>query len=426
MSEVTGTGAAERASTPERPLGHLRVVALPGLSPLFLGKTLADLGADVIRLEPPGGDPSRALGPFRGEALDDTASLVWEAYGAGSRSVTCNLQTADGRAVFQKVVATADVLLEAEGPGGMGAVGPGFEALLALQPRLVVVSFSPFGLEGPAAGNASSDLVNLAMSGYMHMTGLPDAEPIKPSAPYQSLLHAANHGFPATLIGLRQARNTGRGVHIDLAARDTGVWMLTHTYQHYDFHQVNLARQGSSRDMGTASRVRSVFEAADGYVVWLFHTGPANAAALRSLVQRVADAGMAPPWLLEVKWEEVDLRTAVAGLREQFDEVFRAYFKTQKKADLFAWALEQRVMLGPVQTLEDLIEDPQLSSRNAWAPAFGGEGVAIPAKGVYMSEGAWRPRSPSPAPGQHTREVLGGEFGFDDASLQLLHATGSV
>lgn len=419
-----------KESTPDRPLGHIRVVALPGLPTLFLGKWLADLGADVIRIEPPGGDPDRWLGPFSDDSIDQNASLMWRNYATGCRSVTADLTSTDGQHLARRLIATADVLLEAFSPGTLQALEIGFEELLVDNPRLVEVSLSPFGQTGPWAEKLSSDLVNLALSGYMHMTGPAEGRPLKPSAPYQSFLHAANHGLVATLIALRQARRTGHGVQVDVSARETGIWMLTHTYQHYDFAGVNLKRQGAARDMGTAVRIRSVFSTLDGYVVWLFQTGPANAPGLRSLVKLMDESGMAPPWLHEARWEEIDLRTADGEIRERYDQVFRAFFATQSKATLFVWALAHRVMLAPVQTLADVMEDPQLEARSSWSDLPTASSperrLRVPTTPVHMSGARWCPRSPAPKSGEHSFEIYRDELGISDSEIQLIHSTGGI
>lgn len=429
VETVDSRTQTKRESSPERPLGNLRVIALPGLPTLFLGKCLADLGADVIRLEPPGGDPDRCLGPYAPGSMSPEASLVWANYAVGSRSATADLTCADGQRVARRLIATADVLLDAFAPGTLDALGLGFESLLADAPTLVVVSLSPFGQTGPAADKLSSDLANLAQSGYMHMTGNPEGAPLKPSAPYQSFLHAANHGLLGLMVALRQVRNTGRGVQVDVSARETGIWMLTHTYQHFDYSGINLKRQGAARDMGTAVRIRAVFDTLDGYVVWLFQTGPANAPALRSLVRLMDQSGMAPSWLHEVKWEEVDLRTLESDQREKFDFVFRSFFATQLKATLFEWALAQRVMLAPVQTISDVMADPQLAARSSWTTlpsALLPEGLRVPGAPVRMSDARWTPRAPAPEVGQHSLEIYRDEFGMADDEIRLVHSTGGI
>lgn len=432
-TDTARASAARRglaAASPERPLGHLRVIALPGLPTLFLSRWLADLGADVIRIEPPGGDPDRSLGPFVDDCIDENASLMWKNYATGSRSVTADLTSTDGQHLARLLIATADVLLEAFNPDTLQARELGVADLLEANPRLIAVSLSPFGQTGPSADKLSSDLVNLASSGYMHMTGPPEDTPLKPSAPYQSFLHAANHGLVATLIALRQVRQTGRGVHVDVSARETGIWMLTHTYQHYDFAGVDLKRQGAARDMGTAARIRSVFSTLDGYIVWLFQTGPANAPGLRSLVNLMDESGMAPPWMHDVPWEEIDLRTADAETRESYDHVFRAFFATQSKAVLFAWALAHRVMLAPVQTLADVMADPQLESRASWselpAASLPNMSLRVPTAPVHMSLSRWFPRSPAPDSGEHSLQVYRDELGLSARELQLLHSTGGL
>ncbi len=428
----TNNGSSPRPAaiaSADRPLGHLTVIALPGMASLFLGKWLTDLGAEVIRIEPPGGDPCRLLGPFAGDPTCADASITWSHFASGSKSVTADITTADGQEVVRRLIADANVVVEAFAPGTLDALGLGFEGLKAANPRLIEVSISPFGQTGPASEWLSSDLANFALGGYMHMTGHAGEEPLKPSAPYQSQLHAANHALLGLMMALRQARLTGNGVHLDVSMRDTGPLMLTHTYQYADLLGVDLQRQGSARDMGTKVKIRAVYSTADGHVVWMFQTGPNNAPALKSLVALMSEADMAHAWMLDINWAELDLRTADDGLREQLDAAFRAFFASQCKADLFAWALANRVMLAPVNTLSDVLDDPQLIARQAWVsrPGPGLEhDVRIPLTPVRMTGAEWRPRSGAPAIGEHTAQILREKLGLTDGELQLVHSTGGI
>lgn len=424
-----GGNAETTRPSPGSPLGHLRVLALPGLAPLFLGKWLSDLGADVLRLEPPGGDPCRRLGPFANGRVDPDASLLWSFYAAGSRSVIVDPSTADGQELFRKLVTTADVLVEAFPPGTLETRGLGFSSLSEIRPSLIQVSLTPFGQTGPWATKKSSDLVNFALGGYLHMTGPAEGPPLKPSMPYQSQLHAANHGLLGLLVALRHRRRTGRGCHVDVAARDTGLWMLTHTYQHYDIGGINLKRQGAARDMGRGTPIRSIYRTRDGYVVWLFQTGPANAGVMRSLVKLMDSKGAAPAWLHDIRWEEVDLRSANAEERQRYDAVFRDFFATQTNAELFSWALEHGAMLAPVNTVAEVLGDPQLEARSAWTrlpDSNLGAGIRVPRSPVQMTEGRWCPRSRAPGIGEHTTEVLVQELGIPKSAIQASLSTGGA
>ena len=315
----------------------------------------------MIKVEPPGGDLARALPP----RSPSGAGLFWEAYSGGKRSVTADLGVPEGRDLVRRLIATADVVLESYEPGLLDRYDLGYEQLRAENPGLVLTSITPFGQTGPFAQWKGSDLVQFAMGGYLYMTGEKDGTPIKPSAPYQTWLFASMHAVTGTLLALRQRKRTGLGAHVDEAMRDTGMWMLTHTYQFWDLMGINLHRHGSQRDIGGAVRLPYLFRCLDGYVVWMFMTGQ-RAYTTRSLVGWMDEHGMAPDWLKEQNWDTFDLVTAPAGMAEELAETFAAFFATKSKAELLEWALASGVMLAPMQTLRDLLGDRQLASRQSW------------------------------------------------------------
>lgn len=412
-----------------RPLGAYRVVELPGAPIAPFGKTFADLGADVIKVEPPGGDPGRDLPPLARGASGAAVSLFWAAYSLGKRSVSANLATSEGRALVRRLAATADVLVEAFPSGTLASLGLGYESLRAENPKLCLTSITPFGQSGPYAGRHGSDLVHFAMGGYLNMTGPPDGAPIKPSAPYQSWLHACGQAFAATLLALRQRRKTGRGLHIDQAMRDTGMWMLTHTYQFYDLHQINIRRQGAMRDMGGgAVRLGNVWRCQDGAVVWVFQTGHVGGPRMHTLVRWMAEHGMASEWLRQQVWEEVNLLSLPPETVVAMGEAFAAFFLTKPKAELLEWALANGVMLAPVQTLADVAADPQLAARDAWRTVSLGDGLSgrVPGPPIRLSDARWEPAGDPPTAGQDSEAIYCAEFGISADDLAALRETGAI
>jgi crotonobetainyl-CoA:carnitine CoA-transferase CaiB-like acyl-CoA transferase len=387
-----------------RPLGAYRVLELPGAVTAQLGKSFADLGADVVKVETTQGDAGRSLPPF----APDGTSLYWAAYNAGKRSLTADLDDESGRDLVRRLAARADVLIESYPPGWLDARGLAYDALAALNPALVLVSLTPYGQTGPFAQRAGADLIHFAQGGYMHMTGPPDGAPLKPSAPYQSWLHGCMQAFVATLLALRARRRSGRGTHVDQALRDTGPWMLTHTTQMWDLLRINLQRQGASRDMGGALRLPTVWSARDGYIVWMFQTGHIGGARVKQLVDWMAEHGMAEDWLRQIDWPAFDLLSAGPNANERLTSAFGAFFATKSKAELFAWALPRGQMIAPVQTLRDVAADTQLQARGVWREqTIGGRPARLPGPPVRLSEGTWEPRYASAAaPGCDTDAVL--------------------
>ncbi|MDE0206623.1 MAG: CoA transferase, partial [Candidatus Tectomicrobia bacterium] len=160
-------------------LGPYRVLDLSDERGILCGKILADLGADVIQIEPPEGSPARRLGPFYRDEPGPDSSLFWWSYAANKRSTTLNLHTADGRALLKRLLPTADFLVESAAPGELAALGLGYDELAAVNPALIVVSVTPFGQSGPYAGYQAPDLVGIGMAGLMYVTGDPDRAPVR-------------------------------------------------------------------------------------------------------------------------------------------------------------------------------------------------------------------------------------------------------
>ncbi len=380
------------------------MLELPGAATLLAGRTFADLGADVIKVEPPGGDPARRLPPLvEAPSKDEPRGLFWTAYDRGKRHVAADLAAEAGRERVRRLAAGADVLLESLPPGELDRLGLGVDALRAANPGLVVTSLSPFGQDGPYAGRRGSDLVQLAMGGYLNMTGATDGPPLKPSAPLQSQLHASMQAVAATLIALRRRDQTGEGAHVDQAMRDVGLWMLTHTLPFWDLRRMNLKRMGASRDIGGVRRLRTVFDCRDGQVVWLASTGLLGGPALHALVAWMHAEGMAPQWLREIDWAAFDYLANGPDRVERLEDAFAAFFAMKTKAELLDWSLANRLMLAPLQTLSDVLDDPQLAARGSWRrQRIGRRAVRIPGPPVRLTGAVWEPR---PLHGTHRRST---------------------
>jgi crotonobetainyl-CoA:carnitine CoA-transferase CaiB-like acyl-CoA transferase len=334
---------------------------------------LADLGADVCVPAPAGDD-----------AVDERAADVAaydSVFGIGKRQAPAGACDPG----------TADIILCGDLAEVTGLVD--VDSWIEQHPRSIVVSVTPFGATGPFRNRPSSDLVNIAMSGYLHMTGREDGPPLKSSAPFLSWRHACNHALAGVLLAIRHRRQTGRGTHVDVAARETGLWMLTHTYQYWDMQHINLARKGSARDVGRAgASVPSVYACKDGVIVWVVLGGRLAQGSLDKLVDWMASEGMAPDWLRAVNWMTLDL-SALESV-EAFVAPFAAFFRTKTADELLARAIRDGFMLAPAYQMEKLLDDPQLEARGAWALAVvDGTEVRVPAAPGRFDGFAWGPRA---------------------------------
>ena len=415
--------------TDETPLAALRVVELPGIITSHLGKTLRDLGADVLKVEPPGGDPDRLLPPLagpRGRQL----GLPWTALNLGKKSISLDPSSSSDRDHLGKLFHTADVILTAEQPGSEPLFQIDPDTVSSSGSRPVVVALTPFGRAGPGSEWPGSDLVQFAMGGYLQMTGTEAESPMKPSAPLQTELLACNHALVGLLIALRRRRQSGQGAVVDQSMRDAVPWMLTHTYQYWDLERRNLSRQGSGRDFGGArARLKSVHRVKDGYIVWMFQTGHIGARSIRRFIGWMDSLGYAPGWLKDLDWSSVDLVRSAEGLQERLEEAFDRFFLTLTREEMLTWALENGLMLASLQSLDEVARDVQLETRKAWrlVKQPGLSELQVPGPPVRISGISWEPRGPAPSPGEHHNlwsESPGAPVPAENSSLDGLPLAG--
>ena len=231
------------AQAADTALGDLRVLDLAGPMGLYCTKQLADLGADVIKLEPPGGDPSRSVGPFYHDEADPEKSLYWFHFNTSKRSITLNIETADGRDIMKKLVAAADIMVETYPPGYLDSLDLGYSALKKVNPALILTSITPFGQTGPYRDFKESDLVGQAMGGLLFICGWEDEPPTKAGA--SPAFHIASiHACAATLIALYHRDITGEGQHVDVSMQQCVAHSLQWVTQMYDLQKRIMVRSG--------------------------------------------------------------------------------------------------------------------------------------------------------------------------------------
>jgi crotonobetainyl-CoA:carnitine CoA-transferase CaiB-like acyl-CoA transferase len=198
-------------------LSPYRVLDLADEKGLLSGKLLGDLGADVIKVEKPGGDPSRYIGPFYHDEVHPEKSLFWFAYNASKRGITLNIDVDEGKDIFKQLVKKSDFIIESFKPGFLDGIGLGYTEIEKLNPGIIMISISPFGQNGPHAAYEADDLVIWAMSGRMYSLGDAERPPIQISHIMQTYLQAGLEGAMAATLALYHRRMTGEGQHIDLS-----------------------------------------------------------------------------------------------------------------------------------------------------------------------------------------------------------------
>ena len=275
-------------------LDSLRVLDLTDHKGFFCGKILADLGADVIKIEKPGGDPARHLGPFYGNAPDPEKNLHWFAYNLNKRSITLDIETAEGKTLFKKLVQGAHFVIESYPAGYLDEMGLGYTALSAINPRIIVTSITPFGHTGPYKDYKGSDIVCMAMGGLAYITGNAEDSPLRVSFP-QSYLLASAEAAAATMIAHYYRETTGQGQHVDVSIQASVAGKLANAIPTWELSHTVLKREGSYMfGRGAKLRMRLLWPCKDGYVTFALMGGKLGAKSNEVVARWIVEEGMAP------------------------------------------------------------------------------------------------------------------------------------
>lgn len=402
-------------------LSGRRVLDLTTERGFLCGQILGDLGADVIKVEPPGGSPIRGMPPFFADEPGRERSVYWWAYNRNKRGITLDLDSAEGRGIFRRLAAKADFIIESGNPGEMAARELAYPDLNALNPALVYVSITPFGQDGPKASYADSDLIIMAAGGTLILAGDEDRPPIRMSVP-QAYLHASADAAGGALIAFYERLNSGMGQQVDVAARESVGLANQSTALGAPLGADETRRMAGGVKMGPI-RVPLVWAAKDGQVSCVFLFGSALGPFTRKLVNYLYEHGACDKAMRDKDWIAyggmlLSGREPMEGY-ERIREVVAAFFRSKTKAELFEIARANNFLIAPVATIGDVLENPQFIAREYWQKIEGPSGVALPYPGPFARFGAtpitYRRRPP--AVGEHNREVLIGELGLSESEF---------
>ncbi|MGB2694260.1 MAG: CoA transferase [Dehalococcoidia bacterium] len=421
-------------------LGDVRVLDLTGEIGSYCTKLLADLGADVIKIEAPGGDAARDVGPFYHDEHGREKSLYFFNLNTSKRGITLNLDDPQGRAAFEKLVATADVVVESFAPGYLDSLGLGYEGLRALRGDLILTSITGFGESGPHAGYLAPDIVGVAMAGIMWLAGDPQDPPNLPYG-YQGYISASIQAAAGTTMALYHRDLTGEGQRVEVSMQEALLIAEETAMQTYELNKSVRGRAGARLALPFPVPGLGPYEASDGWV-WSYVGTPAGAPwaeLLRWMEEegKAEDLGEAP---YRGVIEQLDLRFLTslaldakkretnAPILSHIDEVKRRFFAAKTKWELYEQGQHRRLLIGIVSTPEDLGENPQLKARNWFQeiehPALG-DTIRYPGPPYRLSETPWRIVRRAPRLGEHNAEVLH-EVGYTDAELEALVASGAM
>ena len=404
-------------------LAPYRVLDLSDESGFSCGKILADLGADVIKIEPPGGDAARLIGPFPGDRPDPEKSIYFISYNAGKRGITLNVQSPAGRDLLRKLVARADFLIETFPPGTLQQWGVSFETLRRLNPRLIVVSITPFGQTGPYRDYKGSDLVVMAMSGLMSLIGERDKMPLRVSLP-QSPMWAGMYAAAGALTAHYFRQMTGTGQHVDVSLQSSLLWALANAPAFWATNRTNPVRDGS-RITGrsiTGANMRAIYRCKDGYINFIIYGGKAGRRSNQALVGWMAERGLATVALLEKDWSRFSIEQST---QEEIDEIERPIaelFLRYTKSEFLEEAFKREIIGYPVANACDILNDPHLKDREFWRTAeLLGQGVRFPGIFARFSDSVPPVFRPAPRLGQDNGTIYQGELGLNEDDIARLH-----
>ena len=381
------------------PLGDLRVLELADEQGQWCGKLLADLGADVIKIEPPGGSSERAIGPFYEDVPDPDRSLRFWHYNTSKRGITLDLEASDDRALFLELVASADVVLETRAPGYLASLGLSYDELKAINPRLVMCSLTDFGQSGPWSGYKGADLVHLAAGGQMSACGytdtdFPDAPPIAPGG--GNTWHIGSHYATIAIMAAVNHRDyTGIGQYIDASVH--GACALTtegHVPMWIYRKEVFKRRTGGNGAQHAASLATYIN----------FGGLQFTPARLQDMISWMDEYGLADD-LTDPRYID---QFVINESLDHIMDVVRNFFANMKQEDIYRGAQARRFPTGAVRAAEDNLEDPHWQDRGFW-PAIEhpelNRAITYPGAAAIYSATPWRISRRAPMLGEHNDEV---------------------
>jgi crotonobetainyl-CoA:carnitine CoA-transferase CaiB-like acyl-CoA transferase len=372
------------------PLDGIRVIELARiLAGPWAGQTLADLGADVIKVEAPEGDDTRRWGPPFIEAEGEKTAAYFHATNRGKRSITCDFRTAEGQEVVRRLVADADVVIENFKVGGLAKYGLDWESLRKVNPRLIYCSITGFGQDGPYAHRAGYDFIIQGMSGLMSVTGPADGQPQKVGVAVTDIFTGV-YAATAILAALVQRGRTGEGQQIDMALLDVATSVMANQAMNY------LASGKVPGLMGNAHpnlAPYAVFDCKDGWLI--LATGNDGQFQRLCRILRLDDMIADPAYLTNA-----DRVTSRAAMTDRITAATKGW----SKADLLAACEAEGVPAGPINDMAEVFADPQVRARGMQIAPEGLAGVRSP---MRFSAASLTLDRPAPRLGQHQADVLG-------------------
>lgn len=409
---------APLASTPSpNALSGLRILDAARSAGSYCSKLFADMGADVILVEPIDGHELRREPPFIDDIADPENSIPFAYYHTSKRGITLDLDRKEGQEIFRRLARTAQLIIESEMPGVMAGRGLSASQLHEIAPRLVVTSITPFGQTGPYSRFVGEDLTLLAMGGLLYISGYPDLPPTRIHG-NQTQLMASMFSAVASLTAIMEAEKPdGHGEHIDVSIQECVAMALENAVPFYDLEGKVRKRTGLTQRYSGAG----LFPCSDGYV-YVFVGGLAAIRFWDGFVEWLTEEGAAGVERLRgSRWQERAFRETEEA-RKIFAEVFGPFAAKRKQMDMYLQAQAHRIPMSPVSTAATVATNPQLLARGFFldvAHPVTDRRLRMPGAPYVLSRTPWRIQRPAPQLGEHNAEVFA-EIGMSAADLAAL------
>ena len=402
----------------KKALGGLRIIEYGGLIAVpYAAKLMADLGAEVIKIEDPGGgDESRRHGPFPGDSphFEKSGLFLW--LNANKLGITLNLRSVLGRKVLKRLLAETDIFVEDMPLPEKKKLGLDYDTLGKLNPRLIMASISPFGETGPYKDYKAYEINCSAAGGLSNATGYPDREPLKfpiTVGDYQAGISAAS----GSIVALIAQNKTGKGQQVSiseveaLADDHAGQYLITYIYR-----GVSGNRRG--HHAGYFYYPCSCLPCKDGYVVLI-------APQVAQWIKFVELMGK-PEWAENPRYR--NRRAMFEEYPDEADALLAPWLREHTKEEIFSLSRENHLPFAPVRTMDEVVNDPQLRVREFFHSFSHPEAGSIeyPGAAYKLSETPPVFESPAPRLGEHNREILCGRLGYSEEELVKLQEYGVI
>jgi crotonobetainyl-CoA:carnitine CoA-transferase CaiB-like acyl-CoA transferase len=420
---------AAAANLPSGPLAGLRVLELADEKGQFCGKLMADLGADVIKIEPPGGQHTRTVGPFLDDVPHRERSLSFWHYNTSKRGVTLNLETAAGQTLLRRLVPTADILLETFPPGYLPSLGLGYDELAQLNPRLIMCSLTPFGQTGPWRDYQTADLLQLAAGGQMGCCGydpedVPDAPPIAPGG--GNAWHMGSHfAYMAIMAAVCYRDVSGEGQYIDASVHEACALTTEAAVPTY-IYTGQVVQRHTGRAAAVEKSDPTQFITGDG--AWLnttrsgFNLTPAR---LRRLAEWMDKYGLAQD-LLDDRYQST---AAIQANVSHIAAVLEHFFANIPLEEAWRGGQELGLPWGAIRSVQEIVADPHLQARGFFVevehPELGRR-FTYPGPAALYGQSPWRISRRAPLIGEHNIEIFCDVLGMSRAELAVLAESGAI